>query len=147
MKKLFNTPLSTVLIALVIILSQVSCEKDNDQDPNTDTYPIEGLWIGTYTVNGQPGLGNQYYSFVIKPDGTLIQDGKAANQQAICIGTWTLTGTNFSANFTSIWGVSGVGVVQNVTANWDNKGHLTSGVWSNPPPGTGSGTFTMSRVN
>ena len=146
MKKLFFTTLPAVLFGAFVMLSQVSCEKDDDQDPNPQSYPIEGLWIGTYTVNGQPGLGNQYYSFVIKPDGTLIQDGKTQNQQAICIGTWNLNGTVFSANFTSIWGVSGVGVVQNVTANWDNTGKLTNGVWSNPPPG-GSGTFTMNRVN
>jgi len=147
MKRLFMASLALTFFAMTITLFQMSsCKKAEAQTANP-TYPIEGLWIGTYTVDGQPGLGNQYYSFIVKPDGTMIGDGKAANQQAIAIGTWTLTGTNFSTNFTSVYGASGVGVVENATATWSNTGTLVAGVWSNPPPGSGSGTFTMTRIN
>lgn len=148
MKKLFLASLTLTFFAAAIMLFQMSsCKKAAAQTPNPKTYPIEGLWVGTYTVDGQPNKGSQYYSFILKPDGTMIQDGKDANQQAISIGTWTLTGTILSCNFTSIYGVSGTGVTENATAAWSDTGELTSGVWSNPSPGTGSGTFTMTRIN
>lgn len=149
MKKLFFASLILTFFSASIILFQMSsCKKtEAQQTTGPTTYPIEGLWIGTYTIDGKPTKGSQYYSFILKPDGTMIQDGKDANQQALSIGTWKLTGTNFSCNFKSIYGVSGVGVIENATATWDNTGELTSGVWSNPSPGTGSGTFTMKRVN
>jgi len=146
MKKLFLASLTLTFFAVGTTLFQMSsCKKAGAQTPKT--YPIEGLWIGIYTVDGQPSLGSQYYSFILKPDGTMIQDGKDADKQAICIGTWKLTGTNLSCTFTSIYGASGIGIIENATANWDNTGKLTSGIWSNPSPGTGSGTFTMTRVN
>jgi hypothetical protein len=146
MRKLFLASLIFIFFAVTLMLFQMtSCKKADAQTANT--YPIQGLWIGTYTVNGDPNHVSQYYSFVVKPDGTMIQDGKDGNQQAISIGTWSLTGTSFSCHFTSIYGVSGVGVIEDATATWDNSGKLNAGVWSNPPPGTGSGTFTMSRVN
>jgi len=146
MKKIFIASAALTVFSAAIILFQISsCKKAEAQTART--YPIEGLWIGTYTVDGDLNRGNQYYSLVIKPDGTVILDGKDANQQSLSIGTWTLTGTNFSCHTSSVYGVSGVGILENITAMWNNSGQLTSGVWSNPSPGTGSGTFSMTRVN
>jgi hypothetical protein len=47
-----------------------------------------------------PGVGQQYASYVIKPDGTMISDSKNIGVQNICIGTWTLTGTTFPVHTT-----------------------------------------------
>ena len=146
MKKIFLASLALTAFSLAIILFQISsCKKAEAQTPAT--YSIEGLWIGTYTVDGQPGLGQQYYSFIIKPDGTIIADGKATNQQNLAIGTWSLSGNNFSCSFTCVYGVPNVGVGESATASWSNTGELTSGIWNNIAPATGSGTFVMTRVN
>ena len=62
-----------VLLAFVISLfGTVSCNKDVECQK---TYPIEGLWIGTYTINEIPQQGALYYSFVVKPEGVLLTEG------------------------------------------------------------------------
>jgi len=77
-----------------LTMGLASCEKDsNDTDPTPAS--IEGLWIGSYAVDGYPGAGLRYFSFIIKPDGTVINDTKAENQQHLSIGNWTLTGDLF----------------------------------------------------
>ncbi len=134
------------LISLAVFLP--GCEKDSDdQDPIPAT--IEGLWVGTYTVDGMPNLGQQYYSLVIKPDGTVINDTKGANQQNLHIGNWTLTGNSFSTTVTSVWGSPyTVGTIQTHTATFDKaNGTVTNGVWMDvDAPPNYSGTFTMTKV-
>ncbi len=144
-----NSFLKTSLIAILISLTFLSCEKDPAPTPTTTTYPIQGLWIGSYTVDGQPALGQQYYSFIIKPDGTMIGDSKSSNptQQHITLGTWNLSGSTLSCAITCIYGLSvNIGLNQTCTATWDNTGKLT-GTWKNVSGPTASGTFTMTRVN
>ncbi len=111
------------------------------------TYPIQGLWIGTYTSDQQPGAGSQYYSYIIKPDGTMIYDAKASTNQYIAIGTWNLVGTTFTTTYTNIWSTLGpTGVTQSATATFDNTGKLKNGTWQNAGGGA-TGTFTLTRVN
>jgi hypothetical protein len=147
MKKLFMASAALITFAIAMTLFQISsCKKSTAQ--NSATYPIQGLWIGTYTVDGQPGLGEQYFSFIIKPDGTMINDTKFSNQQHLAPGTWTLSGSTLSCTFTSVYGIpQNIGITETSTATWDNKGKLTTGIWKNVAPLTGSGTFTLSRVN
>lgn len=49
-----------------------SCKKADAQ--TTTTYPIEGLWIGTYSVDQieYQGQGNLFYSFIIYP-GAIVR--------------------------------------------------------------------------
>ena len=146
MKKLLMASLALTTFAASILLFQMtSCKKSNAQTPQT--YSIQGLWIGTYTVDGQPGLGQQYFSFIIKPDGTIINDTKGANQQYLSLGTWSLTGDTLSSSFTCVYGPNNIGVTETSKAYFDKTGKLTSGVWKNIPPLNGSGTFTLSRIN
>ena len=126
---------------MVIMFS--GCTKDNDPQTNAT---IEGLWIGTYTVDGYPNLGQQYFSFIIKPDGTMINDTKAENKQHIALGTWTLTGNAFSSSFKCIYGLPvNIGITETSTATLDKAGKLT-GTWSNIAPLTGGGTITLTKV-
>lgn len=145
MKKTAIKIVLTTLVAIILILPQFGCEKDSDPPKNSK---IEGLWIGYYTVDGQPGMGQQYFSFVIKPDGTLINDTKGENQQHLSLGTWTLTGDSFAATATCVYGLPvNMGIVENHTATFNkSNGTLTSGVWKNVPPRTGLGTFVLTKV-
>jgi hypothetical protein len=147
MRKIVKSSTAFTTLALFILLGYTSCTKDNDPQPES-TYPIEGLWIGTYIVDGYPNLGQQYYSFVIKPDGTIINDSKGENKQHIALGTWSLSGNAFSSSFTCVYGFPvSIGIKQTITAIFDDTGKL-SGTWSNVAPAVvSSGTFTLSRVN
>jgi hypothetical protein len=147
MKKLLLSSMVLAVFAVSCLLFQmVSCKKAQAQ--TAATYPVQGLWVGTYTFDGQPGLGEQYFSFVIKPDGTMINDTKFSNQQHLSVGTWSLNGNILSCTFTNIYGIAQtIGTPQTSTATWDNKGKLTSGIWRNTGSTGGSGTFTLARVN
>ena len=122
-----------------------SCSKDPVKQ---DTTSIEGLWIGYYTVDGNPGMGSQYFSFAIKPDGTLINDTQGDGQQHLNIGAWSLNGDAFSASATCVYGLpSNIGIVETHTATFNKaNGTFSNGVWKNTPPLTGSGTFTIMKV-
>jgi hypothetical protein len=147
MKKLLLSSMVLGVFAVsCLVFQMVSCKKAQAQA--AATYPVQGLWVGTYTADGQPGLGEQYFSFIIKPDGTLINDTKFLNQQHLSLGNWSLNGNILSCTFTNVYGIAqNVGTPQTSTATWDNKGKLTSGIWRNTGSTAGSGTFTLARVN
>jgi hypothetical protein len=148
MKKLLMGSIVLVTFAVASLVFQISSCKKADAQATT-TYPIQGLWTGTYAVDGQPGFGLQYFSFILKPDGTMINDTKWSGQQHLAPGTWTLNGNTLSCTFTCVYGLSSnIGITQTSTATWDNTGKLTSGIWQNVPTFSGgSGTFTLTRVN
>ena len=133
-----------LILSGILLLGLLSCSKDNDPATQSE---IEGLWIGTYTVDQTPGAGQQYASYAIKPDGTMISDSKNIGVQNICIGTWTLNGTAFASSYQVIYGDSqNIDITQTVTGTLDNTGKL-SGTWQNNDTGHYTGTFTMTRVN
>lgn len=149
MKVLNNSFTTLVAICSFIVLSYISCSKDNDDPQTTAKYPIEGLWIGTYTVNGNTPAGQQYFSLVIKPDGKMISDTKSSGNQNqnLCLGTWTLSGTSFTSTYTSVYGeAQNLGINQKCTGVWDSIGKLT-GTWQNLSADNTTGTFTVTRVN
>jgi hypothetical protein len=150
MKKLFLSSFTLTTFAFSIAIFQLSsCKKEDTASTTTPAkYPIEGLWIGTYSFDGQPTLGQQYFSFVIKPDGTMITDTKLSNQQYLALGNWSLTSSTLTCAFTYIYGPApGVGTAQTASATWDNTGKLT-GTWQNVSPANGvKGTFILTRVN
>jgi len=150
MKKLILSSFAITTFVFSIAIFQLSgCKKDETPSTTTPTtYPIEGLWIGTYSFDGQSSLGQQYFSFTIKPDGTMITDTKLSNQQYLALGTWSLNGSTLTCAFTYIYGPApGAGSSQTTTAKWDNTGKLT-GTWKNVSPANGAtGTFTLTRVN
>jgi hypothetical protein len=147
--KLKSTKLTAFLLAFMsLTIGLASCEKDDD-DPDPTPATIEGLWIGTYSVTQIPSAGLQYYSLIIKPDGTLIADTEGLDEQHFNVGTWTLTGNTFSATTTCVYGLpSSIGTVQTHTATFDKTtGTFTNGVWADvdAPPNI-SGAFTVTKV-
>ena len=135
------------ILSTFFVFQITGCDKD-ESVPQPTNSSIEGLWIGTYTVDGQPGVGSQYYSLVIKPDGTIINDTKGSNVQHLNIGTWSLRGDSLLATTTCVYGLqSNLNVVEKHTAVFDkNTGSIKNGVWKNVPPLNGSGTFVLSKV-
>lgn len=140
--------LATFLIVACFSVGILSCKKNND---NVNTYRIEGLWIGTYTVNQQPDLGSRSYSLIIKPGGTVIVEGELEHgKYGYSTGSWLLNGTELKCTITTI-GLNGGQISQTLIFTYDNKGQLQDGVWSdiiNPYSSLLTGKFsTLNRVN
>src|SRR5438309_1147309 len=90
-KTLYRLRSITAFVALASILL-ISCKKDTEDSKTETTYPITGLWIGTYTQDQTPNQSGYDYSFSIYPDGTLLTKGTANdNYTHYSSGTWILT--------------------------------------------------------
>lgn len=134
--------LGSLLATLVIFQS---CDKDDSVDP---TYPIEGLWIGTYNIIEAVESGHSFhYSFFIRNDDTIQVQGVGADGNTYyAIGTWSLNDTTFNASF-STTNLGQQGVVQNATAVYDkNKGLLKEGKVESVDQFF-KASFSLSRVN
>ena len=144
-----NKSLFLIFIVSAIFIQFSSCKKDDDTAPTPTTYSIEGLWRGTYSVDGHPELGQQELNLIIKPDGTMTNDSEAGPQQHVALGTWTLTGdTAFLSTATCVYGYpQAIGSMQKHKATFNKTtGLLTLCTWVNLAPVTGSGTFTLTKI-
>ncbi len=108
---------------------------------------IEGIWTGSYTVEQSPDLGEQYYSMVLKPDGTLINETQGEGQLHIANGTWEMDGDKLICNTICIYGkYSNIGVRQLHTASFDRKsGKITNGEWKDLSSQGWGGSFTITK--
>ena len=136
-----------VLIAFTTFgLFQITgCEKE---DP-APTYPVAGIWIGTYTTN-QVTHTPAYASFIIYPDGVFMKRNKVvgnATEFALTRGRWTLTGNTFTYRDTTLL-YSGAQVIETGTATFNNNGTMTNATWQNISGQTYTGNYqNMTRVN
>ncbi len=146
--------ITMVVFALTALLFQLtSCKKavgQTTRDCPTPTYPVAGLYIGTYSVTSKPENGNLYYSFVVFPDGTLLTKGLTEfGDTTYSKGNWTLSPdsvfTGTIKTFTS------PAVIQNITGTFSKEGKISNAAWNDTynPYGAGlSGKYsTMQRVN
>jgi hypothetical protein len=115
----------------------------------TPTYPVTGLWEGTYTTN-QVSHPPAYASMMIFPDGTMMKRNKVvgtANEYALTRGRWTLTGNTFQYRDTTIL-YSGGTVIETGTLTFKNDGTFSNGTWQNISGQTYTGSFqNMKRIN
>lgn len=110
-------------------------------------YPLEGLWIGYYTVDNEPRHGKQFFSITIKQGGEAVVETEWDRVQHLSPGKWTLEGNDFSCTFTCVYGLpQHIGIVETFDGTWTNDGKL-SGTWINEPPRSGSGKVSLQRVN
>ena len=171
MKKILMGSLVLTAFSLAILLFEMSsCKKATAQTTTVydtvkvivhdsikycpgSTYPVAGLYTGTYSVNSNFNIPGQFdYSFTIYPNGSFITRTAQTGGTIFASGKWALSGNNvFTATSTSFYGSQGSPVTQVFTANFSNSGVLTNGVWrdsintnSTPLAGTFS---TMQRVN
>ena len=125
---------STVLIFFLSLI-MLSCEKEVDSPPVT--HSVEGLWIGTYTTDQFPQYGSLYYSFIIKPGGKLLTEGKASNGATYySAGTWTLNSDTLRCTYTTI-NFPDVAVTQSAKFVFNSsEGTLTAGTWKDEENGS-----------
>jgi hypothetical protein len=135
---------------LITIFAFTSCQKDSTTPTPTATkYPVEGLWIGTYTIDNSPSeSGIYFYSYAVYKGGSILIKGMGADGNTYySSGQWALSSTNvFSSTYTTI-NFSGAQVTQTMTANFSNTGKMTEGVWTDTKNGSQTGKLTMERVN
>jgi hypothetical protein len=147
MKKLLKS--FFVLATLAVLTFQISgCKKDCPVP--TTTYTVQGLWIGTYSANGLSGAS--FYSFIVYPDGTLVTRSKGFDgNYYYTSGSWTLSGTDFTATVVSFVTPGVNPVTQSIKTTYSNTGVMTNGIWKDVINTNGTpltGTFSdMKRVN
>ena len=131
-----------IFLICTLSISFSSCEKDTETISST----IEGLWIGTYTSDSAPQEGSKYFSFIIKPGGKLIVESHPQDVQIFAYGTWTLNGNILSCDYTYPNPIQGFPIRQTATANYDQNGKLTSGVWTSIGISGSTGKFSLNEV-
>ena len=133
----------SVFLFIIGLFFFYSCSKSNSSPGN----PIVGLWIGTYTSPQTQGH-NYYYSYDIRTDSSILVQGLGADGNTYYAnGTWSLSGTSFSATITS-QNLSQAGAVQTVTAQYsNNNGVLTGQVLLVGGNFSNAATFTLNRIN
>ena len=161
MKKFF---LPVFIISMLFAGFSSSCVKEVIKETVRDTtivrdtivrpavYPIEGLWIGTYSVDGL-NQGDLFYSMIIYPGGKIVTRSRSSDgNDYYSSGTWTLANNkDFSATIVTFSPISGTAAVtQYITATYSNTGVLTNGTWQDTknPYSLMKGKFSvMQRVN
>ncbi|TWI78293.1 hypothetical protein IQ13_3975 [Lacibacter cauensis] len=140
MKKLTQLK-SHLLFAVLFSVTIASCKKDTTQTAKN----IQGLWVGTIGNSSSSGVP---YSLAIKSDGKITFEGYAGNVYHFGVGTWTLSANTFTANVTTMYGISSnVGVQQRLTATFNpSNGTLTNGTYVNVNPANDNGTFAVTKV-
>lgn len=150
MKALLKSCFVLIFLTVSIILTQPSCTKD-DPSSTPVTYPVAGLWIGTYTTD-QVAHSPLFCSFAFYPDGTLLIKSKGnppAQDVAYADGTWTQTGDSIFYTSTTINYSSELH--QRGAMKFDDSGKMSGAYWIDVTPDGGqyyTGKFpTMDRVN
>lgn len=150
MKDRLNGILLKSILMLFVIGTQFGCTKNNNTTSTSTPTSILGLWAGTAITTG--GTTPQYFSLIVKADGTIISDTKTSgnlSSQYFSVGTWLLNGNSFTYSITNVYGnipPSYIGQTQTGSATFSSQtGNLTNGNWINPSPFS-SGTFTVVKV-
>ena len=148
MKKILMASITMTVFAVSVLLFQLtSCKKavaQVNQDCPKPTYPVAGLYTGTYSVNFKPGQGNLYYSLVVFPDGTLLTKGLTEfGDTAYSKGNWALSSDSvFTAAIETFAKPS---VFQTITGIFSNDGKISNATWEDIYH---TGNFSvMQRVN
>jgi hypothetical protein len=127
----------TYLVAFTFLfaINGFSCTKEKTD--TTKVHNLPGLWIGTATTDQFPQQAPLYYSFIIKPDGTLLTEGKVSNGNTYYSrGTWTLNRDTLRCTYTTI-NFPNVTVTQSAKFVYNSSaGTLQSGTWRDEQNGS-----------
>ena len=103
---------------------------------------IAGIWVGTYQVTGSPTA--YYYSFDLRPDGTLLHKGTGADGNTYYgQGSYVVNGTTFNYSDTTL-NLSQTGAVEIGTGTYTAAAGTITGNWQNPG-GTVTGTLSLKK--
>lgn len=150
MRKLFMASIALTVFAVSITLFQMaSCKKSHANDCPPVTYPVSGLWEGTYQTD-QVAHATTYMSFAIYPDGSFLRKARVVgvpNEVAYFKGSWKLNGKDFTFRDTT-FSYSGGYVITEGALEFNNEGTLSNGSWDAIVGQTYTGTFqNMKRIN
>ncbi|HXB29805.1 MAG TPA: hypothetical protein VNW49_08305 [Puia sp.] len=130
--------ISILLIAIStsIWFTSTSCSK------STETPTVVGFWVGTYQVTGSSTT--YYYSFDLRPDGTLLHKGTGADGNTYYgQGSYVVNGTTFNYSDTTL-NLSQTGAVEIGTGTYTAAAGTITGNWQNPG-GTVTGTLSLKK--
>jgi len=148
MKKVLMASVVLSVFALALLLVQLaSCKKSNANCP-TPTYPVSGIWQGTYQTD-QVSHPATYASLMIYPDGTIFKRNQVVGTSEFTVsrGRWTMTGNTLQYRDTTIL-YSGGTVVETGSLTYSNNGTMSAGTWQNVGGQTYTGSFqNMKRIN
>lgn len=103
--------------------------------------------MGTYTVDQLPNDPPRYFSFILKPNGSMITESQPTGAvYYLATGTWSLSGTTLTCKFVYLSTVQGYSVTQNVTATYDPATAKLTGTWRDETAPGGSGKFNRTEV-
>ena len=128
---------------LILALVFTSIGLVNSSCSKTNTSPtIEGFWVGTYQVTGSPAT--YYYSFDLRPDGTLLHKGTGADGNSYYgQGRYTVNGSTFNYSDTTL-NLSQAGAVETGTGTYTAAAGTITGNWQNPG-GALTGTLSVTK--
>ena len=103
---------------------------------------IVGIWVGTYQVTGSPTT--YYYSFDLRPDGTLLHKGTGADGNTYYgQGSYTVNGAAFNYSDTTL-NLGQIGAVEFGTGTYTATAGTLTGNWQ--ITGTAvTGTFNVKK--
>jgi hypothetical protein len=134
------------LLAVIGLFIFSGCNENTTVE--TAKCPIEGLWLGSFTVDNDPLHTDTYsYSFSIFPDGSVLTKSLGADgKDYFNTGTWRLSADSvFSATIVSI-NFPGPAVTENITAKYSASGVMTNGKWTEIANGSQSGKFSTMKA-
>jgi hypothetical protein len=126
------------ILILAFVFTSICFVNSSCSKTNTPT-TIVGFWVGTYQVTGSSTT--YYYSFDLRPDGTLLHKGTGADGNTYYgQGTYKVNGTTFNYSDTTL-NLSQAGAVEigtgtytaaagTITGNWQNLGGSVTGTLS-----------------
>jgi hypothetical protein len=100
---------------------------------------IAGIWVGTYQVTGSPTT--YYYSFDLRPDGTLLHKGTGADGNTYYgQGRYTVNGATFNYSDTTL-NLGQTGTVESGSGIYNAADSTITGNFIGG--GTVTGTFSV----
>ena len=144
------------LLILVFVFASISLVNSSCSKTNTVTdtvtkivvdtlkppTTIVGFWVGTYQVTGSPTT--YYYSFDLRPDGTLLHKGTGADGNTYYgQGKYSVNGANFNYSDTTL-NLGQIGAVELGTGTYTPAAGTITGNWQNVG-GTLTGTFSVAK--
>ena len=124
------------IFSLALVLTFVSCSKKDSDDSTPASNSLDGIWTGKSVT--ESNNSTSFYSFQIKPDGTLNRLDEAGAVAGT--GTWSVSNNIFEGTYKntnnakfSVIGSYNKGLAK-ILGNWGYGNSVTNG-----------GTWEMTR--
>lgn len=138
--------LKKVFITVFFLFLGFSCKTYSRTTYSSISNSLLGLWIGTYLYDQRPENPPEYFSFLIKPDHTILVTSKGAGEKYYAKGLWKLTKGQFVTTYTTYRFPNGEQPrTQTSVAVLKHRGLLT-GKWRTAISVLATGTFTLKKI-